>query len=102
MRRRGANIRSISACELSGKLPNEIDLFEATLETARLPGDPDDAPFADYLAALFSKHTPDLIITVAAPAAAFVQRHRQRLFPNTPLLLTGLEQRRYTPSRSSN
>ena len=87
--------------ELSGKLPNEIDLFEATLETARLPGDPDDAPFADYLAALFSKHRPDLIITVAAPAAAFVQRHRQRLFPNTPLLLTGLEQRRYTPSLSS-
>lgn len=88
--------------ELAGRLPNEIDLFEATLETARLPGEPNDTPFADYLTALFGKHSPDLVITVAAPAAAFVQRHRQRLFPHTPLLLTGLEQRRYTPSGSSN
>ena len=88
--------------ELAGKLPNEIDLFEATLETARLPGEPNDAPFADYLTALFGKHPPDLVITVAAPAAAFVQRHRHRLFPDTPLLLTALEQRRYMPSASSN
>ena len=50
---RGVSIRSVFRVELSGKLPNEIDLFKATLETARLPGDPDDAPFADYLAALF-------------------------------------------------
>jgi signal transduction histidine kinase len=88
--------------ELFRKLPHEIDLVEATLETARLPGDVDDGPFADYLAALFSKRPPDLVITVAAPAARFVQRQRQRLFVNTPLLITAAEPRRYKPSPDSN
>jgi signal transduction histidine kinase len=88
--------------ELSKKFPHELDLFEATLETARLPGDVDDGPFADYLAALFSKRPVDLVITVAPPAARFVQRQRRRMFTNTPLLMTGLEQRHYVPSSNAN
>jgi signal transduction histidine kinase len=35
-----------------------------------------------------------LIVTIAAPAASFFQRHRQQLFPSTPMLITALEQRR--------
>src|SRR5450631_1052251 len=58
------NVRS----ELFRKLPREIDLFEATLETARIPGNLDDGPFAEYLGALFKERPPDLVITVAAPA----------------------------------
>ena len=88
--------------ELARKFPHEIDLFEVTLETARLPADIDDGPLADYLAALLNKRAPDLIITIAAPAARFVQRHRQRLFPATPLVITASEQRRYVPSPQAN
>jgi signal transduction histidine kinase len=88
--------------ELAKKFPHQIDLFEVTLETARLAGDPDDGPLADYLAALFGKRAPDLVITIAAPAARFVQRHRQRLFPATPLIITASEQRRYVPSSQPN
>jgi signal transduction histidine kinase len=88
--------------ELFRKFPNEIDLFEATLETARFPGDVDDGPFADYLAALFSKRPLDLVITVAVPAALFVQRQRQRMFVNTPHLIARSEQRRFVPSSDSN
>jgi signal transduction histidine kinase len=88
--------------ELFRKFPNEVDLFEATLETARFPGDVDDGPFADYLAALFSKRPLDLVITVAVPAALFVQRQRQRLFVKTPHLIARSEQRRYVPSSDSN
>ena len=36
----------------------------------------------------------DLIVSIGAPAAAFVQRHRQQLFPTTPMLLTVVDQRR--------
>jgi Signal transduction histidine kinase regulating C4-dicarboxylate transport system len=39
-------------------------------------------------------HPPDLILTIGAPAAAFIQRHRDRLFPTAPLLITAIEQRR--------
>lgn len=88
--------------ELFKKMPHEIDLVEATLESARLPDTVDDSPFADYLAALFSKHPPDLVITVAPLAARFVQQQRQRLFINIPLLVTATEPRRYSRSPNSN
>ena len=88
--------------ELFRRFPNEIDLFEATLETARFPGEVEDGPFADYLAALFIKRPLDLVITVAVPAALFVQRQRQRLFVNTPHLIARSEQRRYVPSTNSS
>ena len=89
--------------ELAKKLPHEIDLFEVTLETARLPGDPDDGPLRRLSgrACSASAH-PTSSSPIAAPAARFVQRHRQRLFPATPLVITGLEQRRYIPSPQSN
>jgi signal transduction histidine kinase len=88
--------------ELFRKLPREIDLFEATLETARIPGNLDNGPFAEYLGALFKDRPPDLVITVAAPASLFYQRHRQQLFPNTPLLIMGVEQRLYAASGDAN
>jgi signal transduction histidine kinase len=88
--------------ELFRKLPRDIDLFEATLETARIPGNLDDGPFAEYLGALFKDRPLDLVITIAAPASQFFQRHRQRLFPKTPLLVTGLEQRLYVASGDAN
>jgi hypothetical protein len=33
-------------------------------------------------------------VGIGAPAAAFIQRHRQKLFPTTPVLFTAIEQRR--------
>jgi signal transduction histidine kinase len=88
--------------ELFRRLPRQIDLIEATLETARIPGNLDDGPFAEYLGALFKDRPLDLVITIAAPASRFFQHHRQRLFPNTPLLVTGLEQRLYVASGDAN
>ena len=37
---------------------------------------------------------PDLIIAFGAPAANFVQRHREQLFPKIPMVFTSVEQRR--------
>ena len=36
---------------------------------------------------------PDLIVTVAGPAAVFARRYRQQLFPDTPLLFAAVDQR---------
>ena len=41
-----------------------------------------------------AKHPLDLIVSIGAPAAAFVQRHRQRLFATTPMVFTAVDQRR--------
>ena len=53
-----------------------------------------EAPFVEYLRALHAKRPPDLIVSFGAPAVAFVQRHRQDLFADTPLVFTAVEQRR--------
>jgi signal transduction histidine kinase len=79
--------------ELGRQSPDPIDIFEASLATARSPEE-EEVPFVNYLRALFIKRQLDLVITTGAPAANFVQRHRQQLFPSVPALYTGLEQRR--------
>ena len=35
---------------------------------------------------------PDLIVTVGGPAATFARKHRQQIFPDTPLLLASVDQ----------
>ena len=58
-------------------------------------GDQDsEAAFVEYVRALYAKRPLDLIVTVGAPAVAFVQRHRQQLFVTTPMVFTAVEQRR--------
>jgi signal transduction histidine kinase len=83
--------------QLVRQSPEPVDIFEASLATVRFADD-EEAPFVDYLRALFAKRKVDLIVTIAAPAASFFQRHRQQLFPSTPMLITALEQRRVAPT----
>jgi hypothetical protein len=71
-----------------------IDFLDHSLLTARVDDDKALAPFVDYLQALHAEKAPDLIVTLGAPAAEFVQRYRHRLFPQTPMLLTCVEARR--------
>jgi signal transduction histidine kinase len=79
--------------ELQGQSKEPVDIFEASLATARYAGG-EEEPFINYLRALFLKRRLDLVIALGAPAANFVQGHRQQLFPSTPALYTGLDQRR--------
>jgi hypothetical protein len=79
--------------ELERQSPWPLAITDHSLVSARSSdGDP-EVPFVEYLHALFSKHPPDLIVSVGAPAAAFVQRHRQHLFATTPMVLSVVEQR---------
>src|SRR5215510_16561706 len=56
--------------ELVKKSVNGIDLYEASLETARLAQAPDEIPFVDYLRSLFTERDLNLVVTMGAPAAA--------------------------------
>ena len=85
--------KSIRA-ELDRQSPWPLDITDHSLVTARSSDEDPEAPFVEYLRALFAKQPLDLIVSIGAPAAAFVQRHRQRLFANTPMVFTAVEQRR--------
>jgi signal transduction histidine kinase len=85
--------KSIRA-ELDRQSPWRLDITDHSLVSARSNDEDPEAPFVEYLRALFAKQPLDLIISIGAPAAAFIQRHRQRLFTNTPMVFTAVEQRR--------
>lgn len=80
--------------ELDQRSPWPVDITDHSLVTARLSDEKSETAFVEYLRALYGKHPPDLIVSLGAPAAAFIQQHRQELFPETPMVLTAVEQRR--------
>ena len=84
--------------ELNRQSPWPLNIQEQSLVTALAGDDVADARFVDYLKALYAQRPPDLIVALGAPAARFVQQHRARLFPVTPMLLAAVEVRRIEPS----
>lgn len=80
--------------ELLKKSKEPIDLYEVSLDTARAQSRQDEAPFVEYIRALLAGRKVDLIVPIGAPSAFFVQRNRQLLFPDTPMLIVGAARRR--------
>ncbi len=80
--------------ELELQSPWPLDITDHSLVTARSDDENPEMPFVEYLRALFAKRPLDLIVSIGAPAASFVQRHRHHLFASTPMVLTAVEQRR--------
>lgn len=71
-----------------------IDIFEVSIDSARIQTPDDAKPFVDYIRAIVLHRKPHLVVPVGAPAAFFVQRHRSELFPTTPMLIAGAAARR--------
>ena len=80
--------------EINRQSKRTVRFDDHSLLDVRLGQDKSDAPFVDYLQALYAERPPDLIIAIGAPAANFVQRYRPQLFPGTPMLFTAVEARR--------
>jgi hypothetical protein len=79
--------------DLAQQSPGPIEFYEAALETARFGDAGAEAAMLDYLRALFVERRLDLVVPVGDPAAHFWVRHRQQLFPDTPMLVAGMDQR---------
>ena len=86
----GKDIRA----ELDRQSPWPLDIIDYSLVSARFSDENPEGPFVEYLRALFAKHPLDLIVSIGAPAANFVQRNRQQLFASTPMVLMAVDQRR--------
>jgi hypothetical protein len=80
--------------ELARQSPWPLEITEHSLMSARSSDENPEAPFVEYLRALHATRPLDLIVSLGAPAVAFVQRHRQQLFADTPMVFTAVEQRR--------
>lgn len=88
--------------QLDGLSPWRLDIQDHSLITARSSDENPEPAFMAYLNTLNSGHVPDIVISIGAPAANFVQRNRARVFAATPLVLTAVEQRRIQSSSLSD
>ena len=80
--------------EINQQSRKSVDFVDHVLVNARANDLQAEAPFVEYLGALYAGHPPDLIIAFGGPAATFVQQHRQRLFPAVPMIVTAVDHRR--------
>src|SRR5262245_42622003 len=80
--------------ELERQSPWRLEISDHSLMTARFSDENPERPFVEYLRAVFAQRPPDLIVSLGAPAAGFVQRNREPLFGTTPVLFTAVEPRR--------
>lgn len=83
--------------ELNLQSREHLDIFEASLATARFP-EGEEGPFVDYLRGLFVNRPIDLVVTIGGPAVSFLQKYRQQLFSDVPALHTAFEERRFPAS----
>ena len=84
----------IARSEITRQSQIPIDFQDHSLVDARQFNEKSEVSFVEYLHNLYEDRPPDLIIAFGAPAANFVQRHREKLFPKIPMVFTSVEQRR--------
>lgn len=87
-------VSSAFRTELARQSTAPVEFLEASLETARFTESGSEIPFVEYLRALFAERSPALLVPFGAPAMNFLLRHRERLFPGVPLLVSAVDERR--------
>jgi FixJ family two-component response regulator/signal transduction histidine kinase/ABC-type uncharacterized transport system substrate-binding protein len=77
---------------LASKMGGPVDFQEIPLDMAKPNGSGDD-PWVNFLDKKLRAQSVDLVVPLGGTATQFADRHRARLFPDTPLLLAGTEPR---------
>jgi signal transduction histidine kinase len=88
-----AGTASTLRAELTQSLRQPVALQEASLDVERGGGPENEGPLVEYLLRRSRDAPPDLVIAFSAPAMFFALRHRDALFPDRPLLVSGVDRR---------
>ena len=75
---------------LARELGEPVDIYEIPLELARFAGPEGETPLVTFLEGRLKEQPVDLVVPVGTAGMQFAARHRDRLFPNTPVLVLGL------------
>ena len=79
--------------ELTRSSAAPVDYIEVALQTAGESVRAPDDSIVTRLSSTFGATRLDLVVALGGPAAAFAQRHRERLFPTTPMLFAAVDRR---------
>jgi PAS domain S-box-containing protein len=78
---------------LKRELGTAVDLDEVSLDMARYAQPDMEEAFAEFLGKRMSAWLPDLVVPIGSPAGRFVAKFRDKLFPQTPVIYTGMDRR---------
>ena len=79
--------------DLDQRAGKPVNVVQVTVGPAGFVGASEQA-VVDFIRSTYADHpAPDLIVTVAGPAAVFARKYRQQLFPDSPLLFAAVDQR---------
>ena len=79
--------------ELTRSSAEPVNYIEVALQTAGESVRAPDDSIATRLGSTFAGTRLDLVVAIGGPAAAFAQKHRERLFPTTPMLFAAVDRR---------
>jgi PAS domain S-box-containing protein len=82
---------------LTQEMGMRVDLDQVSLDMARYAQPDMEEAFVEFLRQRLTKWQPDLVVPIGAPAGRFVVKFRDRLFPGTPVIYTGMDRRTVPP-----
>ena len=74
-----------------------VDFYEVPLDLARFAGPEGEGPLVAFLEDRLKSRPVDLVVPVGGMGLQFSARHRERLFPDTPILLVSGDPRLIPP-----
>ena len=79
--------------ELDQRAGTPVNVVQVVVGPTGFVGAP-EREVVDYIRSTFTdRPKPNLILTVGGPAAVFARKHREQLFPDTPLLFAAVDER---------
>jgi signal transduction histidine kinase len=78
---------------LTQEMGKRVDLDQVSLDMARYAQPDMEEAFVAFLLKRLAKWQPDLVVPIGSPAGRFVVKFRDRLFPGTPVIYTGMDRR---------
>ena len=79
--------------DLEERIGGPVNIIEIVVGPTGFVGAPEQE-IVDYIRSTFvGRPKPDLIVTIAGPAAVFARAHRPQLFPDRPILFASVDER---------
>jgi signal transduction histidine kinase len=85
----GAAFRS----ELAQDSSEPVAVYDASMDAGQASGSDVQQPLLELLRHRFAASPPDVVVTMGPPAAAFYSQNRDQVFPATPLVISGVDER---------
>jgi ABC-type uncharacterized transport system substrate-binding protein len=70
-----------------------VAVYDLSLDAEQMAGLDDPQSFLELLRHRFAGSRPDVVVTIGPPAAAFYLQNGDKMFPDTPLVIAGLDER---------